>query len=128
MAQVLVDTDILIDIANDDETAKARLIQESQTATLVVSTITVMELMVGCRNKTELMVLNRFLTQFPVLPLTSAISDRARQLLQDYWLSHGLLIADALIASTAIDSSTPLLSKNQRDFRFIHELTLLSYP
>ncbi|NJN57065.1 MAG: type II toxin-antitoxin system VapC family toxin [Leptolyngbyaceae cyanobacterium SL_5_9] len=128
MAQILVDTDILIDVANNDATAKARLTTESQTSSLAVSTVTVMELIVGCRNKSELQTLNRFLSQFQILTLTNQISDRATQILQDYFLSHGLLIADALIAATAIESQIPLLSKNQRDFRFIEELNLLLYP
>jgi len=51
MTQIIIDTDILIDISNNDETAKSRLLQESQTSVLMISTITVMELMVGCRNK-----------------------------------------------------------------------------
>ena len=128
MDQILVDTDILIDVANNDAIAKARLTGESQTSVLAVSTVTVMELIVGCRNKSELQVVNRFLSQFQVLAVTSQISDRATQLLQDYFLSHGLLIADALIAATAIEHQISLLSKNQRDFRFIQELTLLAYP
>jgi predicted nucleic acid-binding protein len=128
MSQILIDTDVLIDIANNDVIAKARLAKESQNTALLVSTITVMELMVGCRNKSELQTLNRFLSQFQVLPLNHAIGDRATELLQHYYLSHGLLIADALIASTAIESQIPLISKNQRDFRFIQELNLLPYP
>lgn len=128
MTQVLVDTDILIDVANNDAIAKTRLINESQTSALAVSTVTVMELIVGCRNKFELQTLNRFLDQFQVLTLTSPISDRATQLLQKYFLSHGLLIADAFIAATAIENQVPLMSKNQRDFRFIEELNLLPYP
>jgi predicted nucleic acid-binding protein len=128
MSQILIDTDVLIDVANNDVTAKARLAEESQNAALTVSTITVMELMVGCRNKSELQTLNRFLSQFQVLLLNHAIGDRAHELLQNYFLSHGLLIADALIASTAIENQIPLISKNQRDFRFIQELNLLPYP
>jgi predicted nucleic acid-binding protein len=128
MSQVLIDTDILIDVANNDATAKARLTAESQNATLAVSTITVMELVVGCRNKSELQTLNRFLSQFQIFTLTNTISDRATELLQTYFLSHGLLIADALIAATAIENQSPLISKNQRDFRFIQELNLLPYP
>jgi len=38
------------------------------------------------------------------------------------------LIADAFIAATAITSQKPLISKNQKDYRFIEELTLLPYP
>ena len=128
MAQTLVDTDILIDIANNDTIAKTRLTSESQHSTLVISTITAMELTVGCRNKGEMQILKRFLAQFQVLKLSPQISDRAEELLQYYYLSHGLLIPDALIAATAIELKIPLLSKNQRDFRFIQELKLLAYP
>ena len=87
-----------------------------------------MELIVGCRNKAELQTLDRFLSQFQVLTLSSQISNRAIQLLQAYFLSHGLLIADAFIAATAIEHQVALLSKNQRDFRFIQELDLMVYP
>ncbi|MBE9009707.1 type II toxin-antitoxin system VapC family toxin [Pseudanabaenaceae cyanobacterium LEGE 13415] len=128
MTQILIDTDILIDVANNDAIAKTRLTAESQNAVLAVSTVTVMELIIGCRNKAELNTLNRFLAQFQTLTITSTISDRATELLQNYYLSHGLLISDALIAATAIENQIPLLSKNQRDFRFIQELNLLSYP
>lgn len=71
-----------------------------------------MELTVGCRNKIELQALNRFLAQFQVLTLTSQSSEMATQLLQEYFLNHGLLIADALIAATAIGNQISLLSKN----------------
>jgi predicted nucleic acid-binding protein len=118
----------LIDIANRDANAINRLQLESRTQRLAVSAITTMELVVGCRNKQELQILEQFLRKFQVLPLNSEISDCATGLLTTYFLSHGLLIADALIAATAIAYQIPLLSKNQRDFRFIQELTLLPYP
>lgn len=128
MAQILVDTDILIDVANNDATAKTRLTLESQESSLMVSAVTIMELVVGCRNKSEVQTLNRFLSKFQKMEITSQISDRATQLMQEYFLSHGLLIADALIAATAIENEIPLLTKNQSDFRFIKALHLLSYP
>lgn len=53
---------------------------------------------------------------------------KALPLLQQYRLSHGLLIADALIAATAIETKFPLISKNQRHYRFIENLQLLPYP
>lgn len=128
MTQILIDTDVLIDLANGDAKAKARIAREHQSSTLFISTITIMELVVGCRNKRELQALNRFLRKFQTLNLSGQISEIATQLVQEYYLSHGLLIADALIAATAIDSNIPLLSKNQSDFRFISTLSLLPYP
>jgi hypothetical protein len=87
-----------------------------------------MELIVGCRNKTELQDLEKFTQRYRILPVDEAISNQTIMLLQQYRLSHGLLIADALIAATAINYGYPLASKNQRDYRFITTLDLLPYP
>ncbi len=38
------------------------------------------------------------------------------------------MIADALIAATALEHNEPLISKNQSDYRFIGKLNLLPYP
>ncbi len=78
-----------------------------------------MELMIGCRNKSELRTLKRFLLRFQVIKLNEQISDMAIELLRRYRLSHGLLIADALIAATALTVEESLVTKNQRDYRFI---------
>ena len=125
---ILVDTDVLIDAGRAVEVAVTQLQIASQNSTLVISTITQMELIIGCRNRTELQILEQFLQRFETIKLNEAISDRAITLLRDYRLSHGLLIADALIAATAIVIDAHLLSKNQRDYRFIQGLNLLPYP
>jgi predicted nucleic acid-binding protein len=73
MARLLIDTDVLIDVTRNDETAKVRLKKESLSATLCVSDITVLELVIGCRNNTEQQALQKFLAQFEVEPLTETI-------------------------------------------------------
>jgi len=125
---ILVDTDVLIDAGRAVEVAVTQLQIASQNSTLVISTITQMELIIGCRNRTELQILEQFLQRFEIIKLNEAISDRAIALLREYRLSHSLLIADALIAATAIVIDAHLLSKNQRDYRFIQGLNLLPYP
>src|SRR5262245_56395661 len=90
-----------------------------QQTTLGISVVTQMELMVGCRNKREWRLLERFLRRFRIVTLNEAISDSGVSLLRRYRLSHGLLIADALIAATALTVASPLVTKNQRDYRFI---------
>lgn len=128
MAFTLVDTDILIDAGRGDSDAIACLQRLEQQSILAASAVTQMELIVGCRNKTELHDLDIFLRRFQLLKITDQISDRAVGLLQQYRLSHGLLIADALIAATALEHNEPFITKNQRDFRFIAGLNLLPYP
>ncbi|MGB3188181.1 MAG: type II toxin-antitoxin system VapC family toxin [Limnoraphis sp.] len=127
MPEILIDTDILIDVARSVNTAIERLNLETQTASPIITIITQMELMVGCRNKTELQHLQRFLQRYEVIPVDETISNKAKQLLEEYYLSHGLLIPDAFIAATALVREIPLLSKNQRDYRFISQLNLLPY-
>ncbi len=125
---IVIDTDILIDAGRGDERAVEYLQRKEREAVLAVSVVTVMELLVGCENKKEQRALERFIRRFEVLLLAEHISERAVTLLKKYRLSHGLLIADALIAATAIENGIPLASKNQRDYRFIDELELLPYP
>lgn len=84
--------------------------------------------MLGCRNKNELRALENFLSRFQVVKLNEQISDTAVNLLRRYQLSHGLLIADALIAATALSQEESFVTKNQRDYRFIEGLDLLAYP
>lgn len=99
-----------------------------QSFQLAISAVTQMELVVGCRNKRELKLLETFVSEFVTVPLNEAASETAMALLKRYRLSHGLLIPDALIAATAVTSGAPLSSKNQRDYRFIEGLELLPYP
>jgi predicted nucleic acid-binding protein len=125
---ILFDTDVLIDAGTSVATAVQAVREAQQQAALAISVVVHMELIVGCRNKAELKALDRFVQPFTLLPMNESISSRALDLLRQYRLSHGLLIADALIAATALVESIPLVSKNQRHFRFISGLQLLAYP
>jgi predicted nucleic acid-binding protein len=124
----LVDTDILIDAGRDVPEAINSLKDIKANSTLTISIITQMELMVGCRNKSELQKLDKFLKQFQIVKLTEVIADKAVELLRVYRLSHGLLIADSLIVATALTLNVAFISKNQRDYKFITGLNLLTYP
>jgi predicted nucleic acid-binding protein len=125
---IISDTDILIDLARGDAHATSHLATLRQTSSIGISSVTEMELIVGCRNKTELRELDELLKFFQIVKLTSQISDRAVFLLRQYRPSHGLLLADSLIAATALASNLALITKNQRDYRFIEGLNLLTYP
>ena len=123
----IVDSDILIDSGRGIREAITYLENMKKSSTLAISAITQMELIVGCRNKNELRATERFLALFEVIHLNEQISAVAVELLREYRLSHGLLIADALIAATAVSLQVPFVSKNQKDYRFIEGLNLLSY-
>jgi predicted nucleic acid-binding protein len=125
---IIIDTDILIDVARQVDVAVEYLNEVEQKSTVAISVITLMELLSGCRNKTEMRHTERFIQRFQVIKLSASISDTATNLLRQYRLSHSLAIPDGLIAATAIVLDQPLVSKNQRDYRFIKSLQLLPYP
>ncbi|MGH7493912.1 MAG: type II toxin-antitoxin system VapC family toxin [bacterium] len=125
---IIIDTDILIDAGRKIRQAVDRLDQEEQVSTLAISVVVQMELLVGCRNKQEQSKLNRFLKRFQIVGLSEAIGNMSIELLNRYHFSHGLLIPDSLIAAVALTMDAPLLSKNQKDYRFIDGLRLLPYP
>lgn len=75
MADLLVDSDLLIDVSRNVREAIDYLRRQGGAFTLVISTSTQMELLVGCRNKSEQRQLERFLRPFPVLALNEAIAD-----------------------------------------------------
>lgn len=124
----IIDTDILIDAGRGVQESVDCLNAIAASTIPTISVITQMELIVGCRNKSELQKLAKFLEQFQIAQVDETISSKAVTLLQQYRLSHGLLIADSLIAATAVVWEMPLISKNQRDYKFITKLELLPYP
>lgn len=125
---IIVDTDILIDVGRGIQEAIEYVQEKEQLHSIAISTITCLELLVGAQNKREQQNVERFLQRFWHVKVNETISDVAIDLIRQYRLSHGLLLADAMIAATAIVLQSPLASKNQRDYRFITQLTLLPYP
>ncbi len=120
---MLIDTDVLIWLARGHEGAARRL---ANAVPWNLSVVTYIELAQGCRDKAELTRLKKGLTvsHAQLLPLTPAISDRAMQLIDDFALSHGLQLGDALIAATAIDHGHTLLTGNVKHFSSLPGLKL----
>lgn len=125
MADLLVDTDILIDTARGVLDAVSHLQRHEQGSVIGISTVTQLELLIGCRNRNEQRETARFLERFEVVRLSE---QNAVDLVLQYRLSDGLLLADALIAATVRSLDIPLATKNRRDYRFIAGLQLLPYP
>jgi predicted nucleic acid-binding protein len=125
---ILIDSDVLIDVSRGVPEALNTLQRIEADDEPAISVITQMELIVGCRDLREFRSLEKFLEAFSIFTLNEAISNLAVDLLGQYRLSHGLLLADSLIAASALVHEVPFVSKNAKHFRFIANLTLLSYP
>jgi predicted nucleic acid-binding protein len=77
---------------------------------------------VGCRNKQGQSEVQRLSTRFNLLYISESISTQAKDLVETYFLSHGLLIPDAMLAATAIENNITLFTKNIRHFQMIEGL------
>lgn len=121
----LVDTTVFIDAFRKDIGAKKFLTQVFPP--LFCSVITQAELIQGVRNNSEKKQINQLLLTIGVLPLTPQISDTMIGLIEEYVLSHGLQIPDALIAATAMEHNLTLATANVNHFAFIKGLKLMDW-
>jgi len=123
---MLVDTDVLIWYLRG-HTGAARLLDNLPEFRL--SAVTYMELMQGCRNRQELTRLKKDLSrrQAAILPISEAVSNRAANLVEAHFLGDGLMLADALIAATAIEYGFTLTSANIKHFRVVQGLELQAF-
>lgn len=112
---MLIDTDVLIWMTRGHAGAAARL----QTMTpWRISAVTYMELAQGCRNREELARIKKGLAlcHTEIVPVSTAVSNHAMQLIDTYALSHSLQLGDALIAATALEHGLAVFTANTKHF------------
>lgn len=118
--QLLIDSDVLIDYLRGREQAVHFLEQNKNI--MSISVITVAELYAGVRDGKERAILDNFIDYFNILPLNSNIARKGGLLRRDYFKSHGVGLADALIAATALSADATLVTLNRKHFPMIHKL------
>ena len=120
---ILCDTNVLIAwLKGDEETIE--ILQKIGLENLLIPSITFMELIQGTRNKNELLKLKRKIKNYNIIHFNDITSRLAINLAEKYYLSHGLLIPDAIIAATAITFNFKLFTYNLKDFKFLPEIQL----
>lgn len=110
----LVDTDVLIDYLRNLPQAVKFI--ENMDDRPSFSTITVAELYAGVRDGQERIRLEAFIQKSVLIDIDELICTQAGLLLRQYRKSHGLGLADALIAASVQSQSAGLASLNARHF------------
>jgi len=115
---MIIDTDVLIWYMRGNDKA-LQLIENSEN--FFISVVTYMELVQGMRNKNELNSLRQALHAWnaKILYISEEISAKAMFVVEQYFLSHSIQLADALIGATAIDYGLPLLTGNDKHYKMI---------
>jgi len=83
------------------------------------------EALQGSISNSQKNTIKKLIDNFPLLLITPDISRRAIELINSYSNSHGLMLADALIAATALENDLTLVTYNIDDFKFIQDLKYL---
>lgn len=120
---MIFDTDIFIWVQRGN-TKAAALVDGTKDRFLSVQTY--MELLQCAKDKQQLRLVKRFISdfRFSVLPLTENIGHRALVYVEEYGLSSGMRAGDAIIAATASENNMPLATGNAKHFKVVKELEL----
>jgi predicted nucleic acid-binding protein len=110
MSKIMFDSDILIDLAR--EIPECIAFFNGINEEIYISVVSKMELLRGCRNKSEQKTTKIFLDDFTMLPVNSEESMMACDLYSQFHLSHGVTILDCFIAASAISLHLILYTKN----------------
>ena len=123
-SKVVIDTDILIKIFRGNKEYK--IVLESLGPDLIISCITKLELLFGCKNKKMQDEIEENLMLYNILEINTQIIYIANQLVKKYSFNRKLSLGDIFIAATANFYSLEIYTDNKKDFRFIDEITLFS--
>ncbi len=120
---MLFDTDILIWCLRGNKAAQAIVYLNQHR---FISAITHMEVTRGLKNKSESFHWKSLLSEFniQIIPINESISAKAMYWMEEFTLSHGLSIPDALIGATADTHSLILTTSNTKDFKFLPSIIL----
>lgn len=117
---LLLDTDVLVDFLRGHKQAVAFVTENADR--IVLSAVVVAELYSGVKGDAEEAALGNLISLFRVVDVTSEIARAGGLLRCDYGQSHGVGLADALLAATAASEGAQLATLNTRHYPMIKGL------
>jgi len=117
---MLLDTDVLIDFLRGYE--KAVSFVNANSSRIILSSVVVAELYTGVKGDAEQATLERFISLFRVIPVDSEIAKTGGLYKRDFSKSHGVGLADAILAATAESENAELITLNTKHYPMIRGL------
>jgi predicted nucleic acid-binding protein len=112
--RLLLDTDVLIDCLRGRIEALVYL--RTRSKPIMISAVTVAEVFAGLREGEERREVEHFLALLEIIPVDTEIARKGGLYRRDYGRSHGVGLADALIAATASIHQARVVTLNARHF------------
>jgi hypothetical protein len=114
---VLVDSDILIEVSRgrNEEIVSTWIRLSNSDAAVLYSPVSVAELWAGAR-PAEYDALNNLFGALTCAPIDEEAGRRAGGYLSKYRRSHGVELADALIAANAVANQAELWTRNRKHY------------
>lgn len=111
---ILIDTDVMVDFLRGH--SKAVAFVQAESARIILSSIVTAELYAGVSGAEELALLDSLTFLFRVVPVSPAVARAAGLYKRDYAKAHGVGLADALIAATAMVERAELKTLNTKHY------------
>jgi predicted nucleic acid-binding protein len=123
---VIIDSDVIIWGLNGNQNAKKAI---ADNIPINISVVNYMEVVQGMKNKKELIDSMKTLKDWKAktIYLPKKITTLAAQLVEKYYLSNNMQLADALIAATVLEKKQTLLTGNMKHFDYIPNIKLLKF-
>lgn len=118
---ILLDTDVLVDFFRGH--TKAVAFVNANSTRIILSSIVVAELYAGVKGDAEQDTLESFISLFRVIPVGSEIARVGGLYKRDYGKSHGVGLADAILAATAEAENAELKTLNIKHYPMIKGLS-----
>ena len=112
--EILIDSDVMVDYFRGNSKAVALI--QSHSAQLILPAIVIAELYAGVKGNDELQVIDRLISVVRVAPLTNEIARAAGIYRNDYYKSHGVGLADAIVAATVDAYNAVLKTLNVKHY------------
>ena len=117
----LPDTDVLVDFFRGY--SKAVDFVKAQSGRIILSSIVVAELHAGVKGDSEQALLDSFISLFRVIPVGTEIARAGGLYKRDYGKSHGVGLADAILAATAEAENAELKTLNTKHYPMLKSLS-----
>jgi predicted nucleic acid-binding protein len=117
---ILLDTDVLVDFFRGHSKAVAFI--NAHSARIILSSIVVAELYAVVKGDAEKAALENFVSLFCVVYVSAEIAKAGGLCKRDYGKSHGVGLADAILAATAEAENAELKALNTKHYPMLKNL------